>query len=91
MEAGDWEELDFLMKAAGIPADQVMGYSDDEEYPIPSPKTFQENLKVHVMGEELTFPYPDLREFEVYGTQDMEDELFTPPPFMDMEEILKPM
>lgn len=58
---------------------------------IPSPATFMENLKVHVMGEELTIPYPDPREFEVYGTQDMADKLYTPPPFMDMEKLLQPV
>lgn len=44
-----------------------------------------------VMGEELKFPFLDLREFEVYGTRDLEDELITPPPFMDMGPMLQPV
>lgn len=31
MEAGNWEELDFLLKAAGIPTDKVMGIGLDSE------------------------------------------------------------
>lgn len=58
---------------------------------MPSPTTFQENLKFAIDGEEFKFPYINLREFQVYGTQDMEDELYTPPPFMDLEPLLQPM
>lgn len=34
MEARDWEELDFLLKSAGVPTDKAMGLggdSDDDE------------------------------------------------------------
>ena len=31
MEAGNWDELDFLLRSAGIPVDQAMGLSDSEE------------------------------------------------------------
>lgn len=35
MEAGNWEELDFLLKSAGVPIEKAMGLvgsdSDDDE------------------------------------------------------------
>lgn len=31
MEAGNWEELDFLLKEAGIPTGQVMGINPDSD------------------------------------------------------------
>ena len=44
------------------------------------------------MGKKLEFKYPDLAEFEIYGTEDIEDdELYTPPPFMDLEKFLEPV
>ena len=58
---------------------------------VPSPRTFQENLKFTVDGEEFKFPFIDIREFKVHGVEDMEDELYTPPPFMDLEPLLQPM
>ena len=42
------------------------------------------------MGEELEFASPDLMDFEVYGTEDIKDTLYTPPPFIDLEELVKP-
>lgn len=29
MEAGNWEELDFLLKSAGVPVDKAMGLGKD--------------------------------------------------------------
>ena len=31
MEASNWEELDFMLKAAGIPTDKLMGIEIDSE------------------------------------------------------------
>ena len=57
---------------------------------MPSPKTFRENLKLQVMGEEIEIPFPDMNAYEVYGTEDMKLELCTPPPFMDIKKLLRP-
>lgn len=57
----------------------------------PSPKTFKENLKVTVHGVELEVPVLTmLEDFEVYGTWDLKEELFCPPPMMDLRPFLEP-
>lgn len=43
MEAGDWKELDFLLKSAGVPIDEAMGLdSDDDESGSPKSSPNQE-------------------------------------------------
>ncbi len=57
----------------------------------PTPEEFEENLKVRVFGRELKIPIPSLYEFEVLGTQDLEEEeLFVPPPLLDARPLLEP-
>ena len=66
-------------------------HSSLADYPMPSPKTFRENLKVTVCGQELEAPLPSLYDIEVYGTQDLKEELFVPPLMMDLRPLLEPV
>ena len=54
------------------------------------PKNFEENLKVTFEGEEFEFILPDPADFLVWGSQNIEEKLYTPPPFMHMEKLLTP-
>ena len=58
--------------------------------PDPTPEEFEENLKVEFKGKEFKFLMPDLTRFQVWGTQDIKQELYTPPPFMDIEKLCEP-